>query len=189
MSLFDDLLGRTKPVKSKLDKLFAMSTAYITLTIDLGLTASGRAGITFRPVTSSDFDNLDQELSELLKISGQATKTEVEQMRDNFGFQWVLLRDDEFEDLVSTAHLVSLTMQDHGFRDQLLAAVFKFFQKEQPLYWIYNYKRGSFYPFAPVPGKKERDNATELRMRSVMERELPIEKELERWYPLWDMPL
>lgn len=189
MSLFDDLLGRTKPVKSQLDQLFAISTAYITLTVDLGLKPSDRAGVTFRPVTSSDFQAADQELSDLLAISGKDTNTKVEQLKDSFGFQWVVLTDPDFEDLVSTTHMVSLTLQEHGFRDQLLAAAFKFLQDGQPVYWVYNYKRGNFYPFAPKDGQKERDNAVELRMRSVMERELPIEKELERWYPLWDMPL
>ncbi|MCL5257467.1 MAG: hypothetical protein M1319_06685 [Chloroflexi bacterium] len=189
MSLFDELLGRTKPVKSQPNQLFAISTAYLTLTENLGLKPSERAGVTFRPITSTDFQETDQELTNLLAISGKETETKVEQLKDSFGFQWIVLTDPQFEDLVSTVHVVSLTLQEHGFRDQLLAAAFKFFQDEQPVYWIYNYKRGSFYPFAPIEGKKQRDNATELRMRSVMERELPIEKELERWYPLWDMPL
>ena len=188
MGFLDDILGRTKPVKSQLDQLFAISTAYVTLTVDQSLKASDRAGITFRPVSNADFARAGQELTDLLKISGQETQTKVEQMTDKFKYQWVLLQDEDFEDLVSTAYMISITLQEQGFRDQLLAAVFKFYQKDQPIYWIYNYKRGSFYPFAPTSGTQERDNALELQMRSVMSRELPIEPELERWYPMWDLP-
>jgi len=48
--------------------------------------------------------------------------------------------------------------------------------------------RRTFYPFVPLGRSKERDNALELRLSSAMEHELPIEKELERWYPMWDIP-
>ncbi len=186
---FDALLGRSQPVKSKLEKLFAMSTAYVTLTVDHKQEASGRAGICFRPVTSSRFDSLEGELADLLKISGKESGTRVRTLADPYGFQWVLLEDvKEFENLVATVHLVSLTLQEGGFGEQLLAAVFRFEGPDHPIYWIYNYKRGTFYPFVPT-GERRRDNAAELRLAAVMDRELPIEKDFERWYPLWGIPV
>ncbi len=185
---FDSLLGRTRPVKSKLENLFAMSTAYVTLTVDMGEKPTGRAGICFRPVTSSQFDRLETDLRDLLKVSGKESGTTVRTTTDPYGFQWVVLEDDEFEDLVATVHLVSLTLQDGGFGEQLLAAVFRFEGPDHPIFWIYNYKRGSFYPFVPS-GDRRRDNATELRLAAVMDKELPIEKDFERWYPLWGIPV
>jgi hypothetical protein len=185
---FDSLLGRTQPVKSQLDKLFAMSTAYVTLTVDMSQKAAGRAGLCFRPVTSSQFATLETDLNDLLKVSGKESGTTICTTTDPYGFQWVVLEDAEFENLVATVHLVSLTLQDGGFGEQLLAAVFKFEGAERPAYWIYNYKRGSFYPFVPS-GERRRDNATELRLAAVMDRELPVEKDFERWYPLWGIPV
>jgi hypothetical protein len=71
----------------------------------------------------------------------------------------------------------------------LLASVFRYVTSDnEPVYWFYNYKRGTFYPFAPLPSGQKRDNALELRVSSAMDHELPIEKELERWYPMWDIP-
>jgi hypothetical protein len=35
---------------------------------------------------------------------------------------------------------------------------------------------------------RKRDNNLEFRLRSAMEGKLPIEKGLERWYPLWGIP-
>ncbi len=58
------------------------------------------------------------------------------------------------------------------------------------LYWIYNYKRGTFYPFAPAAGRSEqRDNERELVARAQIGKELPVEPELERWFPLWGTPI
>jgi len=189
MRFLDVLLGRTKPVKSKLDRLFAISTAYLTLTVDIGLSSTERAAICFRPLSSTQFSAMRQELDGLLRIGEQTSGTTAQVLQDDYGFTWVVLEDPQFEDLVTTIHMVSLTLDDAGFGTQLLAAVFKFTQNGQPVFWIYNYKRGSFYPFVPLGGRKEHDSATELRLRAVMEKELPIEHDLERWYPLWGAPL
>ena len=58
----------------------------------------------------------------------------------------------------------------------------------QPLYLVYLAKRGTFYPFAPC-GPEERDNELELRIRAVVADDLPIESDLSRWFPLWDLPI
>ena len=58
----------------------------------------------------------------------------------------------------------------------------------KPLYLVYLYKRGSFYPFAP-DGKEQRDNEVELRMRSMLANDLKMEPDLSRWFPLWDLPV
>jgi hypothetical protein len=187
----DILIGRTQPVKSQVEKLFAMSTAVVTLEINHGLKPAGRAGICFRPVTSSAFSQLQTELRDLLKISGKESATEFETPTDSYGFQWIVLRGNDFDELVATVHLVSLTLHDGGFGEQLLAAVFRFDGPDRPIYWIYNYKRGSYYPFVPLtngPGGG-RDNATELRLANLMGRELPVEQDFERWYPLWGVPV
>jgi hypothetical protein len=166
-----------------------MSTAHVTLEIDLQLKSAGRAGICFRPIASSRFDRLGDDLEDLLKVSGNESGTKVRTTTDPYNYQWVALEDDDFEDLVATVHMFSITLEDGGYGEQLLASVFRFASaKGQTIYWIYNYKRGLFYPFVPL-GDRKRDNATELRLAAVMERELPIEKDYERWYPLWGIPV
>lgn len=186
---FDSLLGRSRPVPSKVEKLFAMATAQVTLETQLSLTAGTQAGITFKPVESSYFEQLSAELKELLAISTRDTGTKYEISTDEYGFRWVLLTDAQFEDLVATLHIVSQTLVEHRFGEQLLAAVFRFTTNDgKPVYWLYSYKRGTFYPFVPSSRLRERENALELRLSSAMQRELPIEPELERWYPMWGIP-
>lgn len=189
MRWLDILLGRSRPVKSTLEKLFSISTARVTLDVKFGAIPAGKAGIAFKQVESSYFDAAEEELKGLLNLTGKEKKTEFKLAKDGYGFRWVVLFDEDFEDLVAALHMTSLTLQEHGFSDQLLAAVFQFADRNgQGIFWIYNYKRGSFYPFVPLPDRR-RDNACELRLRALMEKEMPLEPELERWYPLWDMPL
>jgi hypothetical protein len=38
-------------------------------------------------------------------------------------------------------------------------------------------------------GNKQRDTEYELRLKAQLETDLPIEPELERWFPLWDAPV
>jgi hypothetical protein len=78
-----------------------------------------------------------------------------------------------------------------GYGDRVLAAVFAFREGAggRPVYFIYNVKRGTWYPFVPAPGKQQRDNERELQLRAQLAGELPIEPELERWFPLWGVPL
>jgi hypothetical protein len=38
-------------------------------------------------------------------------------------------------------------------------------------------------------GGAQRDTSQEFRLRSLMEKELPVEKDEAKWYPMWGMPL
>ena len=85
---------------------------------------------------------------------------------------------------------MSTELQGGGYGDRLLAAVFAFRDEQaKPVYWIYNYKRGAFYPFVPAGGEQQRDNERELRLKAQIGADLPVEAELERWFPLWDIPI
>lgn len=116
------------------------------------------------------------------------------QAEDNYGYQWLLLDDAETEDLVTRVHLVNSTLTDSGWGPQLLCSVFGLVPgpdagpDARPLYLVYLYKRGTFYPFAPQGGQR-RDNELELRIRAVVAGDLPVEQDLSRWFPLWDLPV
>lgn len=189
MRILDILFGRTRPVKARPDAIFAMATAAVTLETRLELKPAGRAGICFKPVGSSYFEELERDLDRILELSERETSTKVDSREDQYGFRWVVLEDRDFEDLVNTIYLVSSELQAHGFGEQLLAAVFRFERKERPVFWIYNYKRGTFYPFVPLGRGKRRDNGLELRLQAVMARELPVEQQTEQWFALWDVPV
>src|SRR5204862_182815 len=69
---------------------------------------------------------------------------------DSFGYSWVVVQDADLEDQVTAAHAVAQGLEEQGFGEQLLAAVFKFDGGKHPVYLVYGYKRGAFWPFVPT---------------------------------------
>jgi hypothetical protein len=191
MGFLDALLGgRGKRVKGAApDRLFAMSTAQVTLDTGLGLKHKGSAGIVFQPLETADFDAILAETEELLRGAAADTGTDVESHADEYGYRWLILRDPDFEDLVVALNTISTQLQGSGYGDRLLAAVFPFEDKGKPLYFIYNFKRGAYYPFVPAPGDQARDSERELRLKAQVGAELPFEEDIARWFPLWEIPL
>jgi hypothetical protein len=189
VGLLDTLLGGRRKLKAPApDRLFAMTTAYVTLETALGLKAKGVAGIAFQQVATADFKQILQQTEELLHGSAEDTGTKIESADDDYGFRWVILRDSDFEDLVVAMNTVSEELQAGGYGDRLLCAVFSFAEDGRTIYFIYNFKRGSFYPFVPS-GEKQRNTEREFQLRAQIGAELPIEPEIARWLPLWDLPL
>ncbi len=188
MGLLGVLFRRSKPRKLSREQFFAIVTPATSLSGRSDLKLTSKAGIVFNPVESTFFSELDAKLRELLKVSGEATGTLIEIKDDGFGTRWVILEDPDFKDLVSTIHMVGETITEHGYGDRLIAAVFRFDYQGKRAYWIYNIKRGTFYPFV-LAGDRERDNAAEMRVSALMEEEkIPVEPRLEQWYALWGIP-
>ena len=190
MGLFDILRGKRELKQPAADRLFAMSTAYVKLEMELELTTTGKAAIVFQPLATADFEGIVKDMEEVVNSTGEETGTVVSSTDDEFGYRWMLLNDPDMEDLVVGVNAVSTAIQGGGYGERILCAVFSFRdEKSRRVYWIYNYKRGAFYPFVPASSDKARDNERELRLKAQIEGELPIERELERWFPLWGAPV
>jgi hypothetical protein len=190
VGFLDVLRGKRELKQPAPDRLFAMSTAYVKMDLELGLKSSGKAAIVFQPLATADFDGIVKDMEEVVRGTGEDTGTTLERTDDEHGYRWMILSDEEFEDLVVGVNGVSTAIQGGGYGDRVLAAVFAFRDEHsRPLYWIYNYKRGAFYPFVPSSGEQQRDNERELRLRAQIGADLPVEPELERWFPLWGIPI
>ncbi len=189
MGLGDIIFGRKRLKGANLDRLFALSTARVTLEAELGLKPVGTAAVCFKPLSAGEFVRAENDLQQLLEVTARDSGSKVERKEDDYGFEWLVVRDPDFEDLVATVHLVSSELQSRGFGPQLLAAAFRFGGGAHPVYWIYGFKRGAFWPFVPTGGGQERDNATELELKAKLEKELPVEQDLTRWLGLFGAPL
>jgi hypothetical protein len=188
LGLRDVLFGRKKLSEPKEDRLFALTTAAVTLQVELGLTPAGAAAIAFKPQSSGEFRSAFDDVDSLVDAVAEQCGSEVKRESDQFGFDWIVVHDAQLEDLVGTAHTLAAELTAKGFGSQLLAAIFKFDGAEHPVYWIYGFKRGAFWPFVPI-GDDKRDNAMELELKAKLEHELPIEQDLTRWLALFDAPL
>ncbi|MCZ4121763.1 PspA-associated protein PspAB [Streptomyces sp. H39-S7] len=190
MGFLDVLLGRTKPVKPDLDQLFGLPSAAITLQADIGFTPTGLGSVCFAAIEGGAFAQVQQEVRALLDADSERGGVPVEFSRDAYGYSWLLSRRDpgDLPTLVNDLHAVNSALQDSGFGPQLLCSLVTFHDAElRPLALVYLYKRGTFYPFAPLPGQK-RDNPLELQVRATAKDDLRIEEDLSRWFPLWGAP-
>ncbi len=150
MGLLDVILGRRKLAGPAPDRLFAISTAYVTFETELQITSRGAAGIVFQPLQTADFLSIVREMEQVVKATCSDSDTTVESSDDPYGFRWLILRGNSFDDLVVGINAVSGELEAGGYGERLLCAVFAFEdERKRPIYWIYNYKRGSFYPFVP----------------------------------------
>ncbi len=203
MGLFDTLLGRTKPVQSNLDSLFALPSASITLQSAAGMACSGHAGVCYKPPSGQGFAEMQAEVVKLLSMDGA---TDLKQDQDSFGYHWLVVEDPDIEALVTRVHLVNSSLSDAGWGPQLLCSVFGIAslpptpddEAEQTVgpghvvpstgYLVYLFKRGTFYPFVPG-GHEKRDTEQEFKLRSLVAGDLTVEADLDRWFPLWDLPV
>src|SRR5437764_14367244 len=204
MGFLDVVMGRRKLAAPAPDRLFAISTAYVTLQSQLGISSSGTAAIVFQPLATADFQAIVKDTEEVVRATCSDSGITVDTSDDSYGFRWLVLRGSDFDDLVVGINAVSGSLETGGYGDRVLCAVFAF-QDEQGhrVYWIYNYKRGALYPFVPTAvgragagqgagdsgAEGQRDNERELVVKAQIGAELPVEPELERWFPLWGIPI
>lgn len=193
MKFLDSILGRTKPKAANLDALFAVPGAAVTLEAAMGLVTAGAAAVCFKPGSGYDFAATQNEIDELLELSKQDTGSEISQSQDSYGYHWIVVRDPDVSDLVTTVHMVNASLADRGYSHQLLASVFAFQAAGGGggvSYLVYLFKRGTFYPFVPAAGGAEkRDNQKELQIQGALRGEVPLEADLTRWFPIWGAPV
>ncbi len=185
----DVFRGKTKLRQPTDDRLFAMSTAYVAME-EAGLTPTGKAAMVFQPLGTTDFEAIVRDMEEVVEATGTETGTTIESRDDSFGYRWMVLADPEFEDLVVGLNAVNGALRDGGYGDRVLCALFAFTDdRGRPVHWIYNVKRATFYPFVPSGGDQSRDSERELQLKARHGNDLPVEEDLSRWFPLWDVPL
>jgi hypothetical protein len=195
MGLLDALTGRHTVKGPAPDRLFAISTAYVTLESAHQINPTGTAAIVFQALATSEFESTLRDMEEVVRATGGDTGTAVATQDDSYGYRWMVLRNPDgapsVEDLAVGINAVSSSIETAGHGERLLCAVFAFTDaQKRPVYFIYNYKRGHWYPFVPAPGAtNERATERELQLKAQMSGELPIEPELERWFPLWGIPI
>jgi hypothetical protein len=196
VGLRDVLTGRHTVKGPAPDRLFAISTAYVTLQAEHQIEPAGKAAIVFQALATSDFESTLRDMEEVVTATGGDSGTKVSTQDDSYGYRWMVLHNPEgapsVEDLAVGINAVSSSIETAGYGERLLCAVFAFIDaRKRRVYFIYNYKRGYWYPFVPAAGQgsEQRDTERELQIKAQMASEIPIEPELERWFPLWGIPI
>ena len=176
--------------------MFSLSSAYITLEVKLGLKVTGRCALTFKRVSGTFFYQMEQDIRQFLDNLKPEFDLTWRIITDAYGYMWIVFEGKRIEDLLAGLTTVSDIVEEKGFSDQLLAAVFEFSSDREvgtgrgasQQYLIYNYKRNNFYPFVPV-GQKTIDAEQQMKIMATIAEEIPFERDMTLWYPLWDIPL
>ncbi|MBK1783908.1 PspA-associated protein PspAB [Prauserella cavernicola] len=191
MGLLDILLGRTKPPKPDLDVLFAIPGAAYTVEAGLGFVPTGAGAVCFKAAEGGAAGRTREDILSLLHLDETTGVTAAD---DEYGYTWITCRQStvDLPALMTQLHAANATLADAGFGSSLLCTVIGFTgtdpAKPRRLGLIYLFKRGSVYPFAPN-GPHTRDSALELQTRAALADELPIEPDLDRWFPVWSAPV
>jgi hypothetical protein len=202
VGLRDILTGRHEVKGPAPDRLFAITTAYVTLQSEHQIDPTGTAAIVFQALATSEFEATLRDMEEVVAATGGDAGVTVTTEDDSYGYRWMVLRNPEgapsVEDLAVGINAVSGSIETAGHGERLLCAVFAFADaQKRGIYFIYNYKRGYWYPFVPLErtdaggeaAAQQRSTERELQIKAQMSDELPMEPELERWFPLWGIPI
>ena len=190
MGLGDVLFGRKKLKGAKLDRLFALSTARITLETELGLKPAGVAAVVFKPLSAGEFVRAESDLDELLGVAAARLRLEGQAPLGHAS------ASSGSSSATPTSRTSSRRRTSSARSSRRAASAASSSPRssssrggEHPVYLIYGYKPRRFWPFVPTGEEQERDNAEELELKAELEKELPIEPDLTRWLALFDAPL
>ncbi len=202
MGFWSSVLGRSRPSAPRLDALFAIPSAAITLQSSFGLVPTGVGSVCYRAASGAGFDQTQDEAVQLLGASPDAPDVAV--TRDEFGFTWLTVThvdDDQIglsdpttrstpdiSALCTDLHAVNSTLEEAGFGPGLLCSLVAFADRSgKRAGLVYLYKQGTFYPFAPT-GPGQRDSLVEISVRDALSGELAIEQDRSRWLAVWGAP-
>ena len=179
------------------DLIFSLSFSHITLDRKVGLVTTGRCVLVIKTNGGQYFRKMEQEVKRFLNTLEAEDSSSVDLHHDTItdynGYLWIVLYGKRIEDLLAGLTAVGDLVMERGFSNQMLAAVFQFYNERdnnQSSFLVYDYKRNKFYPFVPISHKRKTRNTTEeMRIMETMADEMPFEKDKDLWYPLWNLPL
>lgn len=172
------------------DVISSLSSAYISLKTKLNLKSTGRSAICIKKIDSGWFNGMKEDIERFLeacKIEFELTYRTIE---DPYNYLWIIIVGNTLEDTVAAIMSINDIVDQKGFSNRLLASIFEFNKGSRTQYLIYNHKLDMFYPFVPInEQEKQRNHAEELKIMSAVVNEIPFEKEMSNWYPIWNIPI
>lgn len=182
--------GGSKKRETDSDTISSLSSAYIALKTRLDLKSTGRSAICIKKVDLVPFSEMKQEIENFLDASKADFELTYRTIVDPYEYLWIIIMTKTLEDNVAAITSIGDTIEEKGFSDKLLASIFDFNDGSTANYLIYNYKLDKFYPFVPISEQqKRRDHDKELKIISAVGDELPVEKDMSNWYPIWNIPI
>jgi hypothetical protein len=93
VGLRDILTGRHEVKGPAPDRLFAITTAYVTLQSEHGIVPAGKAAIVFQALATSEFEATLKEMEEVVTATGGESGMTVTSENDSYGYRWMVLHN------------------------------------------------------------------------------------------------
>ena len=159
----------------------------------------GRGAVCFATVEGAAFDRRTREVQALLDADAERAGPPVELVRDEYGYSWLVSRRAPEESAGAGQGSARGEQCDGGSAGSGRSCCVRWSGSRMRSEGgcggsalVYLYKRGTFYPFAPLAesegGGQRRDSALELQVRAALAGDLRIEQDLGRWFPVWGAP-
>ncbi len=124
--------------------------------------------------------------------------TRVATQDDSYGYRWMVLRNPDgapsVEDLAVGINAVSSSIETAGPRRAIAVRGVRLHRRAEAAGVLHLQLQARL--LVPVRARtrgirttNERATERELQLKAQMAAELPIEPELERWFPLWGIPI
>src|SRR3954447_1530350 len=104
VGLGDVLFGRKKLKEPAADRLFAITTAAVTLNVECGLKPAGAGAVVFKPLSAGDFTRVEGDVEQLVEKVAADNGSKLDRKTDTFGYEWLIVRDPELEDQVTAVY-------------------------------------------------------------------------------------
>ncbi len=192
VNFFQRLRGGRSDMKEATDSdaISTLSSAYIALKSKLNMKSTGRSGVCIKKVDHERFNEMKEEIVRSLEASKVVFDLTYHMVEDPYNYLWIVTVSKVLEDTVAAIMSISDTVEQYSFSDRLLASVFEFNKGNLSAYLIYNYKLDTFYPFVPIgQHQRRRAHSEELKIMATVVNEIPFEKKMSNWYPIWNIPI
>ena len=148
MGLLDSILGRSRPVRPDLDRLFGLPAAALTLQAGTGFVPAGAGSVCFAAVEGGAFARLKGDVRDLLDVEVTAEPDggagegagpgadedagpgayPVTYTSDAYGYTWLTVRRpaEDLITLVNDLHAVNALLEEAGFGPNLLCSLTAF---------------------------------------------------------------
>ena len=158
-----------------------------------GFTPTGSGSVCFRAVEGKTFSDIQQDVRDLLDMDAgkPGGGLPVEVTKDSYGYTW-LVSNHMSDEMDAPGHRPARGEQRAGRQRVRPAAAVHAGglqgRARPPARARLPVQAGHVLPVRPAVRRRQRDNALEIQIKSVLGDDLKIEQDLTRWFPVWGAP-
>ena len=189
-----NVFGRNKKTLWEAMSSIIRSKGYL---LKYSIQINNQTGVLLSPSKHSFFDDLKKNINSIISEGRASSKTRFNTVKDKFGYVWVLIEDDDFEELISTTYTIVNAVSQIVKSDTVIGSILKLdldnsnlldvYQQVESCYLIFNSDLLGYYPFVPL--NEDRLSSLELDIQDILKlSDLEAISDINKWYGVSDIP-